>query len=173
MTIRWRITLEKPRINKKVWLQKLTSEMEVLFEQALLAWLTAATAPIPSWSGASLGTFSDLASRLNFVLRISPTPLGRRLGLGVAAGRAKSKGTIDINKKQGLFRATYSTSLEHLVFNEFNNADLGGDPNVFSKLRHRTPYNFLGKGNKAFQEVVAAGTLPSQVPLTVKKVTLQ
>ena len=169
MGIRFEVQLQKARIDKRAWLNQLAIEMEQSLEEALIAWLNAATAPIPVWSGASLGTFSHLAERVNFILRISPTPRGSQLGEGESAGKAQSTGTIDIDSKRGLFNAEYSTSLEHLIFNEFNNANLGGDPKVFSRLRSPGPYGFLAAGREAFERVVSQAELPSKVPLKITK----
>ena len=167
--MRFIATLEKPRIDMRTWLRLMSVEMELTLERALVAWLNAATAPVPVWSGASLGTFSELASRVNFTLRIQPTALGSKLGLGPGAGRATSTGTIDIDKRRGIFRAEYSTSLEHLIFNEFNNANAGGDPKIFARLRKPGPYGFLEKGNSAFERAASRDSLPDKVPLKIKK----
>ena len=167
--MKFQATFERARVDKTSWLRQLEAEMKATFEEALTAWLNASTAPIPAWSGASLGTFSELAARLNFALRIAPTPQGLRLGLGEGVGKAKSKGTIDIDARRGIFKAEYSTSLEHLIFNEFNNANSGGDPKVFSQLRKPGPYNFLASGRAAFESVVQRGELPNKIPLKITK----
>lgn len=167
--MQFKATFEKPRLDLAAWRRQMAVEMETTLEIALVAWLSAATAPIPTWSGASLGTFSELAARVNFQLRISPTALGSKLGQGPDAGAAASKGTIDIDKRNGLFKAEYSTSLEHLIYNEFNNANAGGDPRVFARLKNPGPYGFLEKGASAFERAAQRGSLPDKVPLKVKK----
>lgn len=169
MTIKFKASFQKARIDKKAWLTEMSIGMERTLEESLVAWLNAATAPIPAWSGASLGTFSDLAARVNFVLRIAPTSLGAQVGEGPDAGRSQSTGSISVNKSQGLFQAQYSTSLEHLIFNEFNNANLGGDPNVFSRLKTPGPYGFLELGRVAFENAARRGELPNEVKLKIKK----
>lgn len=134
--------------------------MRERLKEAAIAWLNAATAPIPVWSGAALGTFSDLASEVNFSLNISPTQFGRAAGLGPAVGRAQSTGTFGGDEKRGDFYFEYTTSLDHLIFNEFNNANVTYDPNIFSGLRHPTPYRFQEKGRVAFDTVVRRIRLP-------------
>ena len=167
--MRFKATLQKPKIDMRRWTREMSAQMETTLEIALVAWLSAATAPIPVWSGASLGTFSELAARVNFQLRISPTALGSKLGQGPGAGAAASTGTINIDKQRGLFRAEYSTTLEHLIFNEFNNANAGGDSKVFARLRNPGPYGFLEKGKEAFERAALRGELPRTIPFKVKK----
>jgi hypothetical protein len=134
--------------------------MTSTLKKAAIAWLAAATAPIPAWSGASLGTFSELAQEVGFSLSINPTPNGRRLGLGPGAGAAASSGRFSGDIRRGLYFFEYSTNLEHLVFNEFQNANLGGDPKVFSQLKRPGPYRFQEKATSAFLGVVSGVTLP-------------
>ncbi len=167
--MQFKATFEKPRIDRAAWFRLMGGEMEQTLEIAVVAWLNAATAPIPVWSGASRGTFSDLAARVNFSLRIAPTALGSKLGLGPSTGAAQSTGTFTVDRRRGIFRAKYSTSLEHLIFNEFNNANAGGDPKVFARLRNPGPYGFLDKGAAAFERAAAQGKLPEKVPIKVTK----
>jgi hypothetical protein len=129
-------------------------------KRAAIAWLSAATAPIPTWSGASLGTFSELAAEVGFTLSINPTANGRRLGLGPGAGAAASTGRFGGSIRRGVFTFEYTTSLEHLIFNEFNNANVVIDPKVFSSLKHPGPYMFQQKGLAAFIESVKTVELP-------------
>jgi hypothetical protein len=167
--MRFKATFQKPRVDMNKWRRELDSDIGTALELAVVAWLNAATAPIPAWSGASLGTFSELASRVNFALAIQPTPLGAQMGLGASAGRAASKGTLTNDPKTGLYQAEYSTSLEHLIFNEFNNANAGGDDKVFARLRNPGPYGFLSKGNAAFTQAASQATLPKVTFKTTKR----
>lgn len=130
-------------------------------KKAAIAWLSAATAPIPAWSGASLGTFSELAAEVGFNLQINATANGRRLGLGPGAGAAASTGRFGGDIRRGLFTFEYTTNLEHLIFNEFNNANVTIDPKVFSSLKKPGPYKFQEKGRAAFLASIATARLPN------------
>lgn len=130
-------------------------------KKAAIAWLSASTAPIPSWSGASLGTFSELAAEVGFNINITTTFNGRRLGLGPGAGAAASTGRFGGSIQTGLFTFEYTTTLEHLIFNEFNNANVTIDPKVFSTLKRPGPYHFQEKGQAAFLASVSGVRLPS------------
>ena len=153
-------TLRKPRIQLAAWKRRTESRMLSTLKKSAIAWLSAATLPVPAWSGASLGTFSELASEVGFSLSIQPTAAGRRLGLGPGAGAAQSSGRFGGDIKNGVFTFEYRTTLEHLIFNEFNNANVTIDPKVFASLRNPGPYQFQAKGLAAFLEVVRDARLP-------------
>lgn len=158
--MRFKGTLRKPRLLLNKWKRDTERRMLSELKRAAIAWLAAATAPIPTWSGASLGTFSELASEVGFTLQITPTANGRRLGLGPGAGAAASTGRFGGNIRNGLFTFEYSTNLEHLIFNEFNNANTTIDPRVFSSLKRPGPYKFQEKGRTAFLASIAQARLP-------------
>ena len=158
--MRFRGTLRKPRLLVNKWKRETERRMLAELKRAAIAWLSAATAPIPSWSGASLGTFSELAAEVGFNLRISATANGRRLGLGPGAGAAASSGRFGGSIRDGIFTFEYRTDLEHLIFNEFNNANVTIDPKVFSSLKKPGPYQFQDKGRAAFEASIAGTTLP-------------
>ncbi|MHA2302336.1 MAG: hypothetical protein ACXACD_15420, partial [Candidatus Thorarchaeota archaeon] len=87
-------------------------------------------------------------------------PNGRRLGLGPGAGAAASSGRFSGDIRRGVYEFEYKTRLEHLIFNEFQNANLGGDPKIFAALRNPGPYAFQEKANLAFLSSVSDVTLP-------------
>jgi hypothetical protein len=149
------LAIDKPR-----WLRETELLMSDLLGQAIAAWLEAATAPIPAWSGASLGTFSKLAAEVGFHLGIAATPNGIRGGMGPGAGAAASTGTVEISASKGAYTFEYSTTLRHLIFNEYKNANVTPDPAVFSRLKRPGPYQFQEKGAEAFRAVAKEATLP-------------
>lgn len=153
-------TFRVPKIDKSRWLRETEEQMTETLKDAVVAWLTAATAPIPTWSGASLGTFSKLAASVDFRLNIASTPRGLEKGLGVGAGISQSTGRLEINVGVGDYGFEYSTTLRHLIFNEFHNANVTPDPAVFSRLRRPGPYQFQEAGRTAFEEVAAQAKLP-------------
>lgn len=153
-------TFRVPKIDKSRWLRETEDQMTDTLREAVVAWITAATAPIPAWSGASLGTFSKLAASVDFQLNIDPTSRGLEKGLGAGAGASQSTGRLNISVGKGDYGFEYSTTLRHLIFNEFNNANVTPDPAVFSRLRRPGPYQFQEAGRKAFEEVASRAQLP-------------
>lgn len=158
--MRFRATFRKPRLQLAKWKRQTEARMLSALKRAATAWLKASTAPIPTWSGASLGTFSELAAEVGFSLNIRPTENGRRLGLGPDAGAAASTGRFGGSIQRGVFTFEYTTSLEHLIFNEFNNANITIDPRVFSSLKRPGPYMFQERGRAAFLESIKTVRLP-------------
>jgi len=165
-------TFNLPTESPAKWKKQVALKMQDALERGVIAWLNAATAPVPVWSGASLATFKPLASRVNFAISITPTPLGTRRGQGPGAGSSKSTGKLLINKKAGTYFAEYSTSLKHLIFNEFNNANTGGDPSVWGRLRTPGPYNFQIAGAAAFQAAMSSVRLPLPKLTSKKRITI-
>ena len=153
-------TIQKPGIDVRAWKTRVITEMREQLKETARAWLEAAMAPIPTWSGASLGTFSELASEVEFSYSISPTSLGRTIGLGPAEGAARSSGVFGGDEQRGEFFFEYTTTLEHLIFNEFNNANTTFDPNIFHGLRSPGPYRFQEKGNAAANVALQNTHLP-------------
>lgn len=170
--MRFKAIFNLPTEEPEKWKRKVAVEMEAALEKGIIAWLNAATAPVPVWSGASLATFKPLASRVNFALAITPTANGARRGQGTSAGSSRSTGTININTRVGTYFAEYSTSLKHLIFNEFNNANAGGDPAVWGSLRTPGPYNFQIAGAAAFQASVSGVRLPFPKLTSKKRITV-
>jgi hypothetical protein len=106
---------------------------------------------IPVWSGASVATFIKLAAQVDQQVTISPR-VRSRIGLGSNL----SEGRLEINMGTGIIKAVYSTSLPHLIFNEFNDAS-----SVGIRLRQPGPYDFQGKGSQAFLQVASKVKLPN------------
>src|SRR5690606_34024151 len=98
---------------------------DYLMEQikdAAIEWLKAtAENIIPQWSGASAATFIHLARAVGHSLSITPSSTApNRMSLGERSGNAELKA----DKSTGSYSFIYSTTLEHLVYNEHNNANL-------------------------------------------------
>ena len=161
--MRFKGTLRKPRLQLAKWKRQTENRMLSTLKRSAIAWISAAVVPIPAWSGASLGTFSELAAEVGFSLHINPTANGRRLGLGPGAGAAASSGRFGGSIRDGVFTFEYKTTLEHLIFNEFNNANVTIDPNVFASLRNPGPYRFQERGLAAFLAVVRNARLPEPI----------
>lgn len=149
-------TLKAPRINFGAYRRRLQEVLGEAIAQAAFEWLGATTEAIPTWSGASRATFSHLASAVGLSLSIAPIARENRVGLGLL----HSTGTITTDAEKGHFFFKYSTNLEHLIFNEFNNGNVGAGPGQFGKLKHPGPYRFQEKGAEAFNKVAKDVRLP-------------
>lgn len=132
--------------------------------QAALQWITEATGIIPVWSGASHGTFLPLASEIGFSIPIDPE-VSSRIDMGANA----SKGDIVIDRNQGAFYFTYETSLPHLVYNEYNNANIVPDDTLFGKLRKPGPYDFQVAARRAFETEIRNFRLPDPFQFLVRR----
>lgn len=145
------------RVDLNRFRKDLEIELRELIARSAFAWLNAALEPIPIWSGASRSTFADLAARINFQLSVQPdSDAPNRTQLG----RQTSTGDLEIDPTVGVAYFRYSTTLRHLIFNEFN-ANPDSDPNVRApESIEGTPYGFREKARRAWQEVANEARLP-------------
>lgn len=150
-------TLKTIRVDLNRFRKDLEIELRELIARSAFAWLNAALEPIPVWSGASRSTFADLAARINFQLSVQPdTGAPNRTQLG----RQTSTGDLEIDAATGIAYFRYSTTLRHLIFNEFN-ANPDADPNARAPENiEGTPYGFREKARQAWQEVADEARLP-------------
>jgi hypothetical protein len=131
-------------------LKKYKAQLHRHFEEEIVelakVFLNAATANIPVWSGASLSTFKPLADKANFSLVISPVPRARN-----SSPTPTNVGEITADKKRFVYSFEYETNLAHLVYNEFNDANLIPDATIFARLLSPGPYGSMAKGLSAVQ----------------------
>lgn len=126
-------------------------------ENAARAWLheifqeTFRQGSIRVWSSASIETFRKLAAKVSFPIAASPKVTSR-----ASMGRENSEGEIIAKKREGRYRFRYGTTLFHLSYNEFNNAN-----NVGFKLTNPGPYNFQTLGQAAFRQYAKRVRLPN------------
>jgi hypothetical protein len=138
--------------------------------QGAFAWLTTVTDIVPVWTGASQSTFTPLASYIGYALSIVPDSNAySRVELGIG-----NVGTSWV-AQNGVYSFTYSTTLNHLIINEYQNANefLDADGNPYFRLKNPGPYHFQEAGAKAFAKEAAEATLPgwSQL-LRAKSITV-
>ena len=136
-----------PKINVTAYKRVLNDNFSKAIADAARVWLQATTVEIPVWSGASLATFAKLANDAGFSLGgLSPVfNAPSRIGLGLSA----SQGSLEGNNSTATFKFIYATSLRHLIFNEFNNANSSPDSTLFGTLKNPGPYRFQQKGKAA------------------------
>lgn len=129
--------------------------------QVAFAWVNAAEAVVPVWTGASKATFLQLAHAVGFTITIvsSPTAPADATGLGKAQSEGRL-GPVDPDKGQYFF--TYSTTLDHLIENEQINANTA----LGLHLKHPGPYHFQELGQAAFEKEAKDTRLPPPVLLT-------
>ena len=158
--MRIRATLRQFSIDMNSYRRELHREMDRQIKEAARAWLHAVVAQtpgpsggkVPIWSGASAATFSELAAAVAFPLGITPSGTApNRISLGTKHGEGELVSNVDNG-----YRFRYRTTLEHLIFNEFNNANKVG-----FNLINPGPYDFQGKGKAAFENVAQDARLPN------------
>ena len=141
--MKWKGTLRAPRLDLTAYRKKLHEHLSQQTIEAAKKWFDGAimSHPIPVWSGASRATFRKLADQVGYSLPISPVVASR-----IPLGEGASQGHLTLNLQKGKYTVHYSTTLKHLVFNEYNNANAHG-----FHLKNPGPYNFQVKGQAAFE----------------------
>ncbi len=151
-----KVTLKAPRVDFGAYRKRLQDVLGEALARAAFEWLGATTAVIPTWSGASQATFSHLASAVGLTLSIAPVSRISRINLGLT----NATGSLTTDAEKGIFQFEYSTSLQYLIFNEFNNANILRPPGLFHKLKNPGPYHFQDKGLAAFEQAAKDVRLP-------------
>ena len=99
---------------------------------------------IPIWSGASVATFSKLASKVGLGMSINTAgDAPDRIRLG----EENSEATFTPDRDSGIYSFSYVTTLPHLIVNEYHDATQWG-----FNLKHPGPYHFQEKGQEAFRD---------------------
>lgn len=163
-------TLRAPTFDRARYLAALTEHLSDALAHAAFEWIGAAIAEIPVWSGASHATFLPLARQLGFDLAISEkSKAPRRVSLGLR----NSNGDFKVEPEKGLFTFTYETKLRHLIYNEFNNANVTPDPGLFSRLLDPGPYHFQAIAREAFLRSVSSVGLPDPAKFVKAKTVVR
>lgn len=146
-----------PQLKLAKYRRKLHEQLSEALAESCKVWLTAAIG-LPIWSGASVATFTPLASYVAFAL--APIPVGgapNRVSIGIANGSA----AFEAGTKPGLYTFTYSTTLPHLIINEYHNANTFIGPNgPYFRLKNPGPYHFQKRAAEAFRSFVPTIKLP-------------
>jgi len=154
-------TFVAPRVDFTKYRQALHNELLELLTRAAFEWLEETAKTIPQWSGASAATFLHLARQIGYSLPISRAATapfnGEPMGLGASRGEFVS------DPNSGQYHFIYSTTLKHLIYNEFNNANLSPDDSLFSRLLQPGPYRFQDRGQAAFLRVASGVRLPEPI----------
>lgn len=151
-------TLIAPTIDMASYRKALINHFDYHLEQGIRRYIKAiAFNVVPVWSGASVATFLKLAALADYSLSVTPRTSRGRISLG----KSSSGADIQMNGNRGQFHFLYETSLPHLVFNEYNNANMGGDPRVYSKLIQPGPYGFQNIGKAVFLSYAKSVRMPN------------
>ncbi len=150
----------------KLYVRRYEKEMEEVVLDGLMhggvKWLYACLAEIPVWQGASHGTFIKIAEKLGATVTISAIAgiPGARMAKTAADGKAQSTGKLI--REKGKFILEYSTTLWHLVYNEYKNGNVNKkEARVFYRLIRPGPYNFQAIGAAEFAKVAKTVRLPN------------
>jgi hypothetical protein len=151
-----------PRVSARKYETALRAQMLGAVTEAAVAWLQAVTEIVPMWSGASVATFLRLAREASFTLSVQPAGNAPNRA---SLGESSSEGEIVAQGTHVFFR--YATTLDHLIYNEFNNANVRPDPSLFARLKNPGPYGFREAGEAAAMRSLA-GFVPTVDVFTVK-----
>jgi hypothetical protein len=157
-----------PKVDFEKYRQVLHERLSQAITDGAREWLTSVlrestAVGMPVWSAASMSTFAPLASQVNYAIALSPVSgVSSRVDVGIGAS-SSNNGVFEWGETPGHYSFTYSTGLEHLIVNEYNNANAYINPNTGSPYFHLTnpgPYHFQEKGEKAFRQSVSEIALP-------------
>lgn len=167
--MKFTVRFQAPTISVAKWQARLDTVLGTQIEKAATVWLNATVLlAIPVWSGASRATFLKLAREVSFPLTItgiksSATGFITAGKAGPRLGFQQSKGEVSRGQQAGVYTFTYGTTLFHLVFNEYNDANANPEAGkLFARLHEPGPYNFQEIGKDAFEDYAKdAVELPS------------
>jgi hypothetical protein len=158
-----------PQINVEGYKEALNQQMFDAVLHGAFAYLDAVTQIVPVWSGASRATFLQLAREVGYPLVVSgQAQAPSRVPLGIA----ESTGDFS-NDPNGIVKFIYATTLKHLVYNEYNNANETPDDTLFAKLNQPGPYHFQEAGKQAFLRAVTDALPRLEDFITVKSVQVK
>jgi len=149
-----------PRLALKQYQKRLAQQLNTAIAEATAEWLGAVVDRVPVWSGASRATFLPLARAIDYSLTIQPSVFAGRNRVNL--GLSRSDGVVVSDPAAGKFFMHYETSLPHLIWNEFHNANIDPDPTKFRDvdLIDPGPYEFQKLGQEAFERYAAGVSLP-------------
>jgi hypothetical protein len=163
--MRLKATFRVPKVNQMRFQEALHACLSKAISESCRRWLTtvvkeSTAVGLPIWSAASIATFSPLASQINFALAMAPVSgAPDRVSVGIASGT----GVFKWGEPAGLYTFTYSTSLKHLIINEYHNANTFINPKTgksYFHLKHPGPYHFQQKAEQAFRDFASTVVLP-------------
>lgn len=143
------------KLNLLALVGNLDATAEKATRQAAKIWVETAIAQVPSWSGASLATFEQLANEVGVSV---PIVVQQNAPDRIALGRLNSRGGIE-RLGRGQWRFFYENNLRYLSANETRSVGVG-EFGVRWGLIEPTPYNFRDAANKAAEAFLRNVELP-------------
>jgi hypothetical protein len=110
---------------------------------------------VPVWSGASHATLTQLAGLVGMPLAIQPSATAFN-----GVGYGQSRGDAKLVSANGEYGFTFETTLPHLIYNEYNNANTNPDPGLKSQLLNPGPYHFQRATKEAVTIILRDFELP-------------
>lgn len=174
--LKMKAKLQSPRLDVSRYIKVMETLARVTLSQAIFEYVVTAQSIIPVWTGASVTTLTDLARTIGLPLIVTPSgSAASRPGLvakSQAKAKAESSGSLTVGA--GVYSFSYSTGLQHLVYNEYNNANIDRPPELFSQLKNPGPYNFQEHTKSAVLVVLKQFVLPDLTQnITVKKASVR
>jgi len=149
-------------LDKKAYLDRLDGYLMQKLRGGGRKWLDATVRTrthIPTWSGASRGTFIKLAREFGTSVPIGPIRARRNMvqdGINHAA-----RSGLRVNPSKGEWAFEYIHTLPGLIWNETNLSVPGPWPQPWSPNVRYLPYRIQDKGAAAWMEYAAKVKLPS------------
>jgi hypothetical protein len=155
-------SFKAPKLRVKAYQKVLHDYLAEVIAKAAFEWLGAVLPHVPVWSGASAATFLPLARRVGYQLTIQPLLYARRSRVDLGLSHANADMSVATDGSRATF--TYSTTLAHLIWNEYHNANVDPDPTKWpppNELVEPGPYHFQDAGAKKFKQFADDVMLPS------------
>jgi hypothetical protein len=173
--LKMRAKLQSPRFDQSRYQVILEALARENLAKAIFEYIVTVQTIIPVWTGASQTTFTDLARLIGapLVVTASGTAASRPNLVAKNQAKAKADSGADLKIGNGVFSFSYFTSLPHLVYNEYNNANTDRPPELFSQLKNPGPYDFQGQTKSAVLVILREFVLPDpRDNIRIKKVSI-
>lgn len=153
--MRIRNGIRRLKLNLLALVGNLDAVAEKSTRRAAKIWVETAISQVPSWSGASLATFEQLANAVGVSV---PINVAQGAPNRIALGRLNSRGGLERLGK-GQWRFFYENNLRYLSANETRSVGVG-EFGVRWGLTEPTPYNFRDVANAAVEKFLRNVELP-------------
>ncbi len=155
--------LKAPTLNIRAIRDSLDRQLRRTLAEGAFVWLNAAIAEIPVWSGAARATFLIAARGIDYHVDLGQAPNApNRIPLGESLG----EGGVVCDKASGVYTFSYSTTLRHLITNEYENVN----PPI--PLKKPGPYRFQEIAMAAYQNYLGSVSFSASFKLSEKEYTV-
>ncbi len=159
----FKATLQAPTLNIRAMRDALDKQLRRTLAEGAFVWLNAAIAEIPVWSGAARATFLVAARGIEYHVDLGRAPNApNRIRLGESLG----EGGVVCDKESGIYTFSYSTTLRHLITNEYENVN----PPI--PLKKPGPYRFQEIAMASYRKYLDGVNLALSLKLSAKEYTV-